>query len=88
MTYQRRSTDRRSHRDRRDQGRQATAKYDEAYRYPSWQEKQVQFFTRYVFLLLGFLFFNMVGGITPSYLSSSQLNLAFAIYFVFNTALY
>ncbi len=89
MKYQRRSTDRRSYRDRRDQPeRRAATTCDGAYRYPSWQEQQVQFFTRYIFLLLGFLFFNMVEGITPSYWSTSQLNLAFVTYFVLNTLLF
>ncbi|MFQ5642276.1 MAG: GGDEF domain-containing protein [Thiogranum sp.] len=90
MKYQRRSTDRRSHTDRRDRtDSQANGKYGGAsYRYPSWQEQQVQYFTRYIFLLLGFLFFNLVDGITPSYWSVAQLNIAFAAYFVFNTLLY
>ncbi len=89
MKYQRRSTDRRGRGDRRDQPeRRAAAKTDGGYRYPSWQEQQVQFSTRYVFLLLGFLFFNMVDGITPSYWSTSQLNLAFVTYFILNTLLF
>ena len=89
MKYQRRSTDRRSHMDRRDQAeRQTDSDGNGAYRYPSWQEQQVQFSTRYVFLILGFLFFNMVDGIQPSYWTLSQLNLAFAVYFVLNSLLY
>jgi len=89
MNHQRRSSDRRGQRDRRDHPeRRATTKLGGAYRYPSWQEQQVQFFTRYVFLLLGFLFFNMVDGIAPSYWSLSQLNLAFVTYFFINTLLF
>ncbi len=89
MKHQRRSTDRRGQRDRRDQPeRRSAVKLDGGYRHPSWQEQQVQFFTRYVFLLLGFLFFNMVDGIAPSYWSLSQLNLAFVTYFVLNTLLF
>ncbi|GMQ87836.1 MAG: hypothetical protein BMS9Abin08_1046 [Gammaproteobacteria bacterium] len=89
MKYQRRSTDRRSYKDRRDQSERRTATTcDGAYRYPSWQEQQVQFFTRYIFLLLGFLFFNMVDGITPSYWSTAQLNLVFLAYSVINTLLF
>lgn len=89
MMHQRRSTDRRSYRDRRDKPeRRVATKVDGAYRYPSWQEQQVQFFTRYVFLLLGVLFFNLVEGISPSYWSTSQLNLAFAVYFSLNTLLF
>jgi len=75
--------------DRRDQAeRQTDSDGNGAYRYPSWQEQQVQFSTRYVFLILGFLFFNMVDGIQPSYWTLSQLNLAFAVYFVLNSLLY
>ena len=89
MKHQRRSTDRRSQKDRRDQPeRRDAVKFDGVYRYPSWPEQQVQFGTRYVFLLLGFLFFNMVDGISPSYWSLSQLNLAFVTYFVVNTLLF
>ena len=89
MKHQRRSTDRRSHTDRREQtDSRGTGIQDGGYRYPSWQEQQVQFFTRYIFLLLGGLFFNLVDGITPSYWTLSQLNLVFGIYFVLNTLLY
>jgi len=89
MKHQRRSTDRRSQKDRRDQPeRRDAVKFDGVYRYPSWQEQRVQFCTRYVFLLLGFLFFNMVDGIAPSYWSLSQLNLALVTYFLLNTLLF
>ena len=89
MTHQRRSTDRRTNRDRRDQEHRAVASCDDGrYRYPSWQEQQVQFFTRYIFLLLGLFFFNMVDETAPSYWSKSQLNVAFAAYFVLNTLLF
>jgi diguanylate cyclase (GGDEF)-like protein len=75
--------------DRRDQPEHRPDSEDNgAYRYPKWQEQQVQFFTRYVFLILGLLFFNLVDGIEPAYWSLSQLNLAFTAYFALNTLLF
>lgn len=58
------------------------------YRYPSWAEQRVQFLTRYFFLLLGVLFFNLVEGVQPAYWSTAQLNMAFGIYFALNTLLF
>lgn len=58
------------------------------YRYPGWQEQRVQFFTRYLFLALGVMFFNLVEDIQPASWSLQQLNIAFAFYFVFNTVLF
>lgn len=58
------------------------------YRYPSWQEQRVQFFTRYLFLALGVMFFNLVEDIQPASWSLQQLNIAFLTYFVFNTVLF
>lgn len=58
------------------------------YRYPSWQEQRIQFVTRYVFLALGVLFFNLVDGVRPAYWSLSHLNIALGIYFVCNTLLF
>jgi len=57
-------------------------------RYPGWQEQRIQFITRYVFLLLGVLFFNVVDGVSPAYWSLGQLNTAFAVYFVLNTGFF
>ncbi len=57
-------------------------------RYPSWNEQRVQFFTRYMFLLFGTLFFNLVGGVEPTYFSLTQLNITFVGYFLANTALF
>jgi diguanylate cyclase (GGDEF)-like protein len=54
-------------------------------RYPSWAEQRIQFLTRYFFLMLGFLFFNMVEGIQPAYWSPPLLNTAFGVYFALNT---
>jgi len=58
------------------------------YRFPSWQEQRVQFITRYVFLVLGVMFFNLVDGIQPAYWSPAQLNTAFGLYFLINTVLF
>ncbi|HFD81111.1 MAG TPA: GGDEF domain-containing protein [Gammaproteobacteria bacterium] len=58
------------------------------YRYPSWQEQKVQFYTRYFFLLLGVLFFNVVNGLAPANWSLEDLNVAFGVYFVLNSLLF
>ena len=57
-------------------------------RYPSWPEQQIQFITRYVFLMLGVLFFNLAEGVEPAYWSLPYLNAAFATYLVLNTAFF
>lgn len=54
---------------------------------PTWQEQQVQFFTRYLFWCLGLAFFNLVEGIEPAWMSLAQLNIAYALYFVVHTAI-
>jgi diguanylate cyclase (GGDEF)-like protein len=77
-TERRRSTDRRTDPDQPAPG----------YRYPFWAEQRVQFLTRYFFLLLGVLFFNLVEAIRPAYWTIAQLNTAFAVYFVLNTLLF
>lgn len=77
-------TERRKRNDRR-----AGADQPEAgYRYPSWPEQRVQFLTRYVFLLLGVLFFNLIESIQPAYWSHTQLNTAFGVYFLLNTLMF
>jgi len=77
-TERRRPTDRRTEVDPQVAG----------YRFPSWPEQCVQFITRYVFLVLGVLFFNVVEGIQPAYWSLTQLNIAFGLYLLINTALF
>ena len=90
MNYQRRSSDRRVLADRRTYpGHSATpSEFVSGYRYPPWQEQKIQFFTRYVFLFLGFLFFNAVDGIAPAQWSLLQLNAALGIYLLINTLLF
>ncbi len=53
---------------------------------PSWAEQQIQFFTRYLFLGLGLVFFNLAEGIEPAWMSLTQLNLAYGLYFLLHTA--
>ena len=86
LSEERRSyAERRRRADRRaDPDQPATA----GYRYPSWAEQRVQFLTRYFFLVLGVMFFNLVDGIQPTYWSPVQLNTAFGIYFALNTLLF
>lgn len=90
MQQQRRSSDRRSYEERRhtlDRRITGTPPHA-AYRYPSWQEQQVQFITRYLFLALGVCFFNSVDAISPASWPLAWLNLAFGVYFVINTLLF
>ena len=77
-----------SERRRRSDRRASPDQPEAGYRYPTWQEQRVQFITRYVFLVLGVLFFNLVEGIQPAHWSNTQLNTAFGIYFVLNTLLF
>ncbi len=74
--------DRRTLDDRRD-FQDGSGKY---YRYPSWSEQMVQFLTRYLFVLLGVLFFNFTQDIEPTWWSLTQINIAFGIYTILNTA--
>lgn len=90
MKHQRRSSDRRAPGDRRSYpGHSATpSEYVAGYRYPPWREQKVQFYTRYVYLLLAILFFNAVEGIEPVYWSLAQLNIALGAYMIINTVLF
>ena len=82
------SVDRRTERRRRADRFAGEQPLAAGFRYPSWQEQRTQFITRYVFLFLGVLFFNVVEGISPAYWSLTQLNIAFAAYLVLNTAFF
>lgn len=53
---------------------------------PGWQEQKVQFFTRYLFWCLGLAFFNLVEDIEPAWMTVQQLNAAYALYFIIQTA--
>jgi diguanylate cyclase (GGDEF)-like protein len=90
MQHRTSTDDRRRHTERRRRAdRRASAERPApGYRYPSWQEQCIQFVTRYVFLGLGLLFFNLVEGVQPAYWSLAQLNTALGAYFVINTLLF
>lgn len=53
-------------------------------RFPGFQEQLVQFLTRYLFALLGLLFFNFAG-LTLRTLSMTQVNWLFATYVICNS---
>jgi diguanylate cyclase (GGDEF)-like protein len=89
MPYHELSRDRRSYSERRRRtDRRSQPGLRSGYRYPSWAEQRIQFITRYVFLFLGVLFFNLIDGIQPAYWSPLHLNMAFAAYFLCNTLLF
>ncbi len=90
MKYQRRSSDRRVLGDRRTYPEHSATpnEFVSGYRYPPWQEQKIQFYTRYLFLLLGFLFFNAVEGIAPAHWSLLQLNVVLGVYLLSNTLLF
>jgi len=90
MTSYNHPSDRRSRSDRRHKPDRRTGFTDSTgkYRFPSWQEQKIQFFTRYVFLCLGVLFFNLVDGIAPANWTLSGLNTAFVAYFIITTVLF
>lgn len=48
----------------------------------------MQFFTRFIFLLLGVLFYNTVDEIQPAHWNLAQLNIAFAVYFIVASLLF
>jgi diguanylate cyclase (GGDEF)-like protein len=81
------SKERRSYKERRRriERRADTDQATPGYRYPSWAEQRVQFATRYFFLFLGILFFNLVDGIEPAHWSRFHINAALLAYFIFNT---
>jgi diguanylate cyclase (GGDEF)-like protein len=91
MQHKEHADERRNRGERRRRADRRRSSADEpapGYRYPSWQEQRIQFVTRYVFLALGVLFFNLVEGVRPAYWSLWQLNIALGTYFVFNTLLF
>lgn len=57
-------------------------------RFPSWPEQMVQFLTRYLFVSLGFLFFNFTQGISPIWMSHLQLNLVYGAYLIATSILF
>jgi diguanylate cyclase (GGDEF)-like protein len=54
-------------------------------RHASWSEQKIQFVTRYLFVALGFLFFNLVPDFKPSWMSLWQINAFYAAMALINT---
>lgn len=83
---------RRSERRRQPERRRITAAQPVAaqkqVRVPSRREQSIQFATRYLFCLLGLLFFNVAFPETPRVLSHQTINLAFLAYACSNSALF
>jgi len=77
------SAERRSRPDRRSHAEGATQ-----LRSPGWPEQMFQFLTRYLFVVLGILFFNFTSGIEPTWMTLAQLNTAYAVYIITNSALF
>lgn len=88
MDYKGRSQEQRNYDDRRRNPDRRVDASTGRYRYPGWQEQRTQFLTRYLFLILGVMFFNLVEGIAPANWSLAQLNTAFGIYFLITTLLF
>jgi diguanylate cyclase (GGDEF)-like protein len=52
---------------------------DSTIRHASWSEQKVQFLTRYLFQVLGLLFFNLAPGFHPTWMSLAQINAVFVV---------
>jgi diguanylate cyclase (GGDEF)-like protein len=48
-------------------------------RHASWAEQKIQFMTRYLFQVLGMLFFNLAPGLHPTWMTLTQLNAVFLL---------
>lgn len=57
------------------------------WRESSWTEQILQFVTRFVFVLLGFAYFNLAGGEPPIWVNRDQVNTVFTAYVIWNAAL-
>src|SRR5580658_10382184 len=56
-------------------------------RYPSVPEQAMQFLTRYLFAVLGLVFFNYGKDLAPIWMDVRHLNVIFSIYLTINTIL-
>ena len=54
-------------------------------RFPTRQEQAVQFLTRYLFIVLGLVFFNYASDFTPKWMPLWQVNLWLGVHLVVNT---
>ena len=79
---QRRRSDVQPNRDRSDA---QTALRTLHIRFPTWPEQLAQFLTRYLFAVLGLVFFNYSAEQAPLWLSLPKLNAVFGAYLVINT---
>ncbi len=55
------------------------------WRYPSWSEQRLQYITRYLILVTGLIYFNVIFEYSSSWMSITQLNLYLCGYFLFVT---
>lgn len=85
-----RKTERRSGIDRRDQAsRQRRFRDRRAPCYAvSWQDQKIQFLTRYLFCLIGIVYFNLGFEYQPQWLSLAQVNGFFIAYLTWNSILF
>ena len=83
--HSRRTSDHHDNRDRRASDRRRDAHWAVGTRFPGWQEQKVQFLTRYLFFVLGMVFFNFSGEFKPTWLTLTQLNIVFGVYFIINS---
>lgn len=58
---------------------------DGGVRHATWGEQKVQFVTRYLFVALGFLFFNLAPDFKPTWMTLTQINVFFTLMAVLNT---
>jgi len=54
-------------------------------RHATWSEQKIQFVTRYLFIVLGVLFFNLAPDFKPTWMSLAQINVFFALMAAINT---
>jgi len=54
-------------------------------RYASWGEQKVQFLTRYLFVVIAFMFFNHSADFSPTWMSRWEINAYYALHAVINT---
>jgi diguanylate cyclase (GGDEF)-like protein len=59
--------------------RRSVSTGDGGIRHATWSEQKTQYITRYLFLLLGLLFFNLAPGLQPTWMSLTQVNVVFVL---------
>jgi diguanylate cyclase (GGDEF)-like protein len=71
---------------RRNRDRRATHAGESGVRHATWPEQKIQYITRYLFLVLGLLFFNLAPDFRPTWMSLAQINVFFAVLALLVTA--